>query len=451
MKNDNLLQKVTTIHFIGIGGISLSALAKLMQQKGKIVTGSDAKKSAITSELKALGLRVFIGHKKKNLKNAQLVVYTSAIKNSNIELKWAKQRGIPTLSRAEFLALVAKEYQTTIAISGSHGKTTTCGMLASIFICAGKSPTVHIGGESTTTNGNMYIGKNEYFITEACEYKDSFLHLAQTIGVILNIEYDHSDYFKSVQQIERSFQQFQKNSTQVSVVQEKYKSLLSNFENTITFGLKNANYTAQNIGLNEQFHIVFDCYENNAFLQQFELNTPPYHNTLNALASIAVSRQCGIAPKHIQEGLLNFTGIKRRFEVIREYKSNVIVHDYAHHPTEIKCTILACKKVYKKPVVVVFQPHTYSRTKALMKQFLTSFQGSNQVIIVKTYQAREKKQKGGTAKDLFKKLKFSQKNTIYCTRFQQVKRYLKKHNIKNSIILVLGAGSIDKLANNYLK
>ncbi|PKK95922.1 MAG: UDP-N-acetylmuramate--L-alanine ligase [Tenericutes bacterium HGW-Tenericutes-4] len=451
MSNDKILQNITSVHFIGIGGISLSALAKLMASQGKIVTGSDTKKSKMTDSLKKFGILVSIGHKANNIKNPDVVVFTSAIKPDNIELKTAKHKHILTLERADFLSFIASEYENIIAVSGSHGKTTTCGMIASIFICAKLNPTVHIGGESETTNGNMYIGDKKFFITEACEYKDSFLKLKQTVGVILNIEYDHSDYFKSVLQIIDSFDKFSKNSSEMTIIEEKHKHLLSDQENIITFGFNNANFTAKNIMLNNNFHITFDCYINNEFLEQFELSSPINHNVYNALASIAVAKYYNVPVNDIKQGLLLFKGIKRRFEFVREFKKNIIIHDYAHHPTELLSTIKACQSIYNKPLIAVFQPHTYSRTKSFMKDFLGSFSSCDQVFIVKTYKAREKKIKGGSAKDLYNNLKFIKKNCVYFSSFVAVKNYIKRHHIKNNIILVLGAGDIEELAYNHLK
>ena len=451
MKNDIILKNITNIHFIGIGGISLSALAKLMHSMGKNVTGSDIKCNELIDNLKKLNIKVFLSHKKKHIKNAELVVYTSAIKNSNPEYLEAKKRNILLMSRAEFLGLVAKEYEKVIAVSGSHGKTTTCGMLASIFKKGGYNPTVHIGGESETTNGNLLIGEKNFFITEACEYKDSFLQLFPNISLILNMEYDHSDYFKSVEVIFNSFSKFANNAKDMIVIEERYESFIDTKKNYTTFGFNHANYTAKNISLNEKYFTTFDCYKNNEFFAAFTLKSPLKHNVYNALASICIADYYKIKKTDIIEGLSEFLGIKRRFETIGEFLGNTIIHDYAHHPTEIMSTIKNCKDSYNKKIITIFQPHTYSRTKSLMKEFLQCFKDCEKVLIVKTYKARERKIKGGTAKDLYINLKKIGTKTAYFNNFKKVKAFLNKSNINNAMILVLGAGNIEELARDYLK
>jgi len=451
MKNDIILKNITNIHFIGIGGISLSALAKLMQSVGKNVTGSDIKSNELISNLKKLDIKVFLSHKKKHIKNAELVVYTSAIKNNNPEYLEAKKRNILLLSRAEFLGLIAKDYQEVIAISGSHGKTTTCGMLASIFSKAGLKPTVHIGGESEVTNGNLLIGDKNFFITEACEYKDSFLQLFPNISVILNMEYDHSDYFKSVEVIFKSFSRFANNAKNRVVIEEKYESFIDTNNECTTFGFCNANYTAKNITLNEEHYVKFDCYKDNEFFAKITLKSALKHNVYNALASICVADFYHIKKTDIIDGLYNFIGIKRRFEKTGVFLNSTVIHDYAHHPTEIASTIKNCKDSYNKNIIAIFQPHTYSRTKSLMKEFLQCFKECEKVIILKTYKARERKIKGGTAKDLYKNLKKIGTDVSYFNTFKKVKSYLIKNTIKDSMILVLGAGSIEELAREYLK
>lgn len=453
MKNDILLKNLTNIHFIGIGGISLSALAKLMQAEGKNVTGSDANVSHITAELESLGIKVFIGHKKNNLQKPQLVVFSSAIKENNVELLEAKKLNIPVLERADFLGIVARQYKKIIAVSGSHGKTTTCGMLASIFICANLNPTVHIGGESKTTNGNLLIGKKDYFITEACEYKNSFLKTHQHLGVILNIENDHTDYFKDINQIYSSFGEFYNNSKEINVVEERYVDLINKNENKhITFSLSgNADYVAKDISLNEHFHTIFKVFNKEKDLGFFEILSPIKHNVYNALSCIATAIYYDIPLIKIKEGLKSFEGIKRRFEITGTLNNSLVIHDYAHHPTEIASTITACKAIYNKPITVVFQPHTYTRTKALMADFLKSFNDCSKIIITKTYAAREKSLKNGKARDLYDNLKIVGKNAFYFNSFKKVKKHLLKTVFEGEIILILGAGDIEKLAYKHLK
>lgn len=451
MKIDNFLKNFSNIHFIGIGGISLSALAKLMLAFGKNVTGSDLTKSHITKELEDLGIKVFYKHKKKNIGQSDLVVFSGAIKENNPELVEANKKNLLVLERSEFLGLVAKQYKKIIAIAGTHGKTTTVGMLASIFKTAKLNPTVHIGGESEITNGNMLIGSRKFFITEACEYKDSYLTLDQNVGVILNIENDHTDHFKTPKDIYKSFSKFYNNSKDVCIIYEPHLSFINEkHQNVITFNLNNdTNYFAKNIELTKQKTYRFDVYYKGKKLNTFEIKSALKHNVYNALAAIAVSRHYKISIKNIKEGLLNFKGIKRRLETVGKVNEANVIHDYAHHPTEIKETIKSVKKLYNKKVVCVFQPHTYTRTKSLMVSFLKSFIKCEHVLIYKTYAAREKKLKEGSAKTLAENLSFIKPNTKYFVSFKQIKKHLKKISNKDHVILILGAGNIEDFAYNY--
>ena len=452
MKNNNFFNNIKHIHFIGIGGISVSALAKLMLNKGKKVTGSDLLKTKITQELTHLGVEIFYSHKKNNIKGAELIVYTGAVKESNEELIEGKKLNIKCLERSEFLGLVAKEYKNIISVAGSHGKTTTCGMMASVFVEADVRPTVHMGGLADIIGGNLLIGDKEFFITEACEYKNSFLKTKQTVGVILNIENDHTDYFKNLKDIYNSFTKFFENSKDNNVIHEKYLGAIKkNNNNYITFSLSgNADYLAKNIKLTKSAHITFTVYFRGKNLGRFEIRSPLRHNVYNALATIAVARIFDIDVKTIKRGLKKFSGIKRRFEIVKKINDAVVIHDYAHHPTEIKSTINCCYELFKKPIICVFQPHTFSRTKSLMVEFLKSFEKCSKVIIAKTYAAREKPLKGGTGKDLCKNLKIAGVSAIYLNSFKKIKKYLYKNASKNQIILILGAGDIEELAYDII-
>jgi len=294
-------------------------------------------------------------------------------------------------------------------------------MLASIFIEAGLKPTVHIGGESKTTNGNMLIGEKDFFITEACEYKNSYLKFGQHLGVILNIENDHTDYFKDVNAVYSSFSQFYNLSKKV-----------------------------KDIKLNKNFHTTFTVFKKSKSLGKFEITSPLKHNVYNALASIATAIYYNVPPNKIKTGLKKFEGIKRRFEYICKIENSIIIHDYAHHPTEIMSTISSCKDIYNMPITAVFQPHTYTRTKTLMSEFLKCFNEVSKIIIAKTYAAREKPLKEGSAQSLAINLKKGGKQVNYFNNFKKIKKHLLKTTQKNQIILVLGAGDIEDLAHMLL-
>ena len=350
------------------------------------------------------------------------------------------------------MGLVAKDYKQVIAVSGAHGKTTTCGMIASIFIEADLNPTVHIGGESKTTNGNMLMGEKEFFITEACEYKNSYLKFGQHLGVILNIENDHTDYFKSVGAIYDSFSKYYNLSKEANVISNNYINLIDTIEKKhITFNIEGeGNYVAKDIKLNKNFHTTFTVLKEYKSLGKFEIMSPLKHNVYNALASIATASYYNIPLAKIKTGLKKFEGIKRRFEIVGIINNSVVIHDYAHHPTEIASTIKSCKAIYKLPITVVFQPHTYTRTKSLMSEFLVCFDKASKIIIAKTYAAREKPTKEGSAKELAINLNKLGKKVFYFNNFKKIKKYLLKNISQNQIILILGAGDIEDLAYKHL-
>lgn len=425
----------------------MSALAKLCLNNGLIVSGSDCKASNITDELKSLGIKIFIGHNKENILDADTVVYTIAVNESNEEVKEAKRLRLNVLERSDFLNLVSKEYKIVIAVAGTHGKTTTCGMLASIFISAQKNPTVHMGGECDIIGGNLRIGDKNFFITEACEYKKHLLKIPHNVGVVLNIEPDHPDSYKNENDLHDTFDKFCEMSKDLSVINENHMILLKNsrFYKSLTFSCNNfGNFTAKNIRQYKSGKITFNCYKNGEFYSNFELSLYGKHNVMNALACIAVADYYNISKLHISKGLKNFTGVKRRFQFMGKIINNIVIEDYAHHPTEIFNLIKSTKEIFNKNIVAVFQPHTYTRTKSLLTEFLNCFKYANQIIILPTYKAREKPIKNASGKYLFKCLKSLNYDCKYAQSFSSAKKLLYK--FYNSIILIIGAGDIENLA-----
>lgn len=420
--------------FIGIGGVSMSGLAKWLKSRGQIVSGSDLLKSQETEELEKLGITVHLGHDENYLDaKTDYVVYSGAIDEKNPELKKARELGIKTLSRGEMLEVVAKRFKKVIAVAGAHGKTTTTEMIAEIFFNAGLEPTLHIGGISNFFNSNFYIGKNKYFITEACEYKNSFLNLKPTTAVITNIEAEHLDFFKNFENVKNSFDKFCKNSKNVIKI---YKNIAFN---------KKFRVEAKNIKKYKTAFFEYDCYINDIFKGKIKLGVAGKHNVKNSLLAIATAISYKIDFKAISRTLSNFKGVKRRFEVIAD-KDITIVHDYAHHPTEIK-KVLATAKLYEpRRLLVAFQPHTYSRTLSLFEDFLKCFEGADEVFIFKTYSAREKELIGGRAIDLYKKLNIKKH---YFTSFESGAEKIKKRLKKGDLLLLLGAGDIENLAENF--
>lgn len=426
----------------------MSALAKLCFNNGVFVSGSDATSSHITDELEHLGIEIHIGHKKSNIVGAELVVYTCAVSMRNVELKEAKKQGIQILERADFLGLVSNEYKNVIAIAGSHGKTTVASMIGKIFVDCGIDPTILIGGEMAS-GSNLRIGKKDFLIVEACEYKEHFLKLKHNTAVILNIDYDHPDYFKNASAYANAFNKFSRLSLDKTIISEKYKMFLET-NLYVTYG-KGGTYSARHIKHHENM-LEFDVYKNGKFFNHIVLNLIGTYNIMNALCSVAVADCYKLEKEKVKRSLAEYEGVKRRYEYMGKLLDNIVITDYAHHPTQIANCIEATREVYKKPITVVFEPHTYSRTKSLFFDFLNSLEKADNLILLPTYSAREKTIVGGRSKDLFDALKFKKKNVKYIKTYSVCLEHLKK--LKNNIILLLGAGSIINLAEtikqNYL-
>lgn len=432
------------IHFVGIGGIGMSSLAKLCLNMGIKVSGSDKVKSHITEELIHLGANVFYKHQKTNIFGADLVVYTCAVGDKNIEVCYALKNGIDVLERADFLGEVAKCYKNVIAISGSHGKTTVCGMLCKIFETAGKKPTMIVGGE-IGKNSNLVIGEKEFLIVEACEYKEHFLKIGHTIGAVLNIDYDHPDYFKTQIEYQDAFKRFAEQSKDAVFSDEKYSILLGG--KIITFG-SNGKYQAKRVRHTDN-KIKFDVYKDAVFYEAITLNCIGVHNAKNALCAIAIADYFGVAKGVIKQGLFEFENAKRRYEYMGKVNNNLVITDYAHHPTQIKNVIGSTRQVYRKPVTVVFEPHTYSRTKYLFAEFVNALSLADNIMLLPTYSAREKSQRGGTSRDLFNALCFKKQKVYFVKSYKKCQKELEK--LKDNVILILGAGSVIKLAETIRK
>lgn len=432
------------IFFIGIGGVSQSSLAKLCLSLGKKVSGSDKNNSLTIKELKSLGITIYLKHSSSNInEDVDLIVYTSAISSDNPEIIFAKKNNIPHLSRAEFLGIISKDYKHIIAVSGIHGKTTTTGMISSIFLEANLNPTIHIGGHLQNINGTLKIGGNEFFITEACEYQQSFLNLNAECGIILNVEMEHTDYYKNFTSLQNAFNSFAKNSKKV-FIGEQFKSLI-NHNNFTTISLNgNSDFKAINIKRIKNY-LSFDVIKGKNFYNNFKIYTFGLHNVYNALVSIAVADYYNIDKNSIAKGLKNFQGIKRRFEFKGKFNKALVFEDYAHHPTEIMATLSTCKETFNLPIICFFQPHTYSRTKNLFSQFLRAFTNSDYLYILPTYSAREKPHLGYNSKKLQKSLEISHKNCYYLQGKNIAKKTLKSFYSKKCVIMIIGAGDIYKI------
>ena len=448
------------IYFMGIGGISSSGLAEILLQAGFTVSGSDVKESDIISTLRGLGATINIGQVKENItEDIDLVVYTAAISRDNEEYIEVTRRKLPMLTRAELLGQIMSNYKYGIAISGTHGKTTTTSMMSHILLQADTAPTISIGGILDVIGGNIRVGKSDYFVTEACEYTNSYHSLNPYISIILNVDADHLDFFSGIDEIKESFHTFAKklpangllvingDMEHTAAVCEGVKS------NIITFGLnRENNYSATDISFDDQGHPTFTLLVNGEESGQFTLHATGIHNVSNALSAIAVADFLGIDRENTKAGLLACTSAKRRFEHKGVTSRGVIiVDDYAHHPTEIAATIAAAKNTPHNELWVAFQPHTYTRTHALLNEFATALSACDHVILADIYAAREKDTGLVSSKDLADKIASAGGNPLYLGDFTSIENFVEKNCKKNDLLITMGAGNIDTIGEKLLK
>lgn len=452
------LDNIKNIHFVGIGGISMSGLAEIMLTAGYNVTGSDLNSSKIIDRLSIKGAKINIPHDSKNVEGSELVVYTAAVKKDNPEIVRAGELSIPVMDRAEFLGIIMKNHNYGIAISGCHGKTTTTSMVSLIFKNANLDPTILLGGELEAINGNVLVGKSDYFITEACEYYESFLKFYPYIGAILNIEEDHLDYFKDIDHIMTAFYKFAQlipadGALVVCADSENAMKIADTVKcNILTYGIENeADYTATNIVFNQLGHPSFDVNYKNNKIGEFSLNVYGVHNILNSLASIAIGINAEIDIDIIKTSLLEFTGTYRRFDIKGTLNDITVIDDYAHHPTEIKATLEAAKQFPHKKVWCVFQPHTYSRTRTLFDDFAKAFHNADRVIITDIYSASRERDNGDIhSRDLVNEGNKNSNNIVYIKDFEEIADLIAREAEPGDIVFSMGAGDIFTLSQMIL-
>ena len=446
------------IHFIGIGGISMSGLAEIMLNNGYAVSGSDRSDSHIIEKLRQHGAKIYIGHSAENVEGADLVVHTAAVHEDNPEMAETLKRNITRIDRAEFLGALMKGYKNAIGISGTHGKTTTTSILAHALIHTENDPTVSIGGELDIIGGNIKAGKSDYFLTEACEYTNSFLKFFPHVAVITNIEEDHLDFFKDLDDIIKSFRQFAlltKESGYV-VAWGEDSSIRKALEDTdckvIYYGLDSEyEFHPENIVYRDGFP-EFDVIRNGKKLCRITMNVPGEHNILNALSAIAVCCIYGIDPEKAAKGIETFKGTHRRFEKICKLNGAQVIADYAHHPTEIDVTLKTARKFDASKIWCVFQPHTFTRTRTLWNDFITCFNSADELILTDIYAAREKSDGVTTSEKLADAIRESSKNPVtYIKDFDDIAAHLKENVKENDMVLVMGAGDIINLTDNIKK
>lgn len=453
MPNIKDIKKYENVHMVGIGGVSMSGIAEILQNWKFHVTGSDSTKSEITEKLNSKGIPVTIGHNLEDVANADVVVYSAAIKQDDPELVEAKRLNIETIERADFLGKITRCYKDTITISGTHGKTTTTSMVSLSFLESNLDPSIQVGAILDEIGGNNKVGNSEHFIIEACEYVESFLKFSPKSTIVLNIDNDHLDYFKTFENIKNAFIKYVKllPDDGILVVNGDDENCLDLVNHTkakcITYGItnKHTDFFAVNIVFDENGFPGFDVYHHNSFYSRIKLSVPGMHNVSNCLACIAMCNEYGIIPQDIQNALVDFKGAERRFEFKGYVNGAKVYDDYGHHPTEIVATAKSLmNKKYNKSWVV-FQPHTYSRTKNLLEDFAKALLNFDNIIVIDIYAAREKNTYGISSKDLVNKICSLGKTATYLPDFDDCVKFLKDNVRENDIVLTLGAGTVTQI------
>ncbi|WP_138158979.1 UDP-N-acetylmuramate--L-alanine ligase [Peptoniphilus catoniae] len=445
------------VHFIGIGGISMSGLATIMYREGYEVSGSDINIGKTTKSLEKLGIKIYHEHSPENIIGADLIVYTDAVNLENIELKTAIKNKVDVIDRASFLNSIMSNYEVSIAVSGTHGKTTTTSMLSEIIINLDSNPTILLGGQLDDIGGNIKFGDRKLFLTEACEYKANILKYFPTTAIVLNIDEDHLDYFDNIDHIIRTFQGYAKNLNKedklILNIDDKNTSSLENIDNTNVISIainKHADYMAKNIRYSDEGYPVYDLYSRDEFIDVVNLKILGYHNIYNSLAAIAAAAENNISYEKILKGIESYKGVHRRLENKGLYKGARIIDDYAHHPTEIKASLSAIKKSVDNKLYCIFQPHTFTRTKLLLDSFAKSFTDADKIIITDIYSAREKDYGDIHSKTLCESIVKNGQDSIYIEKFEDIVKYLSKTLEPGDVLITMGAGDVYKIGDILL-
>ena len=449
--------KPCSIYFIGIGGISMSGLAELLQEEGFRVSGSDWHASPMTKSLEEKGVLVKYGESSTHITDdIDCAVLTSAVHEDNLEFQAIKAKNIPYMSRGELLGQVMKNYALPVAVSGTHGKTTTTSMISEILLQGNTDPTLFVGGILKSIGGNLRIGKSDYFVTEACEYTNSFLSFFPKISLILNIDEDHLDFFKDLADIRNSFRRFAEilpadGTLIINGDIENYQEITEGLScRVVTFGHTiNCDYALTALTFNDSGFPEFTV-QTPTGIRQMKLQVPGEHNVINALASLATADLLGIDFDVTSQALYNFHGTNRRFEYKGSIGGVTVIDDYAHHPTEITATLQAAANYPHKTLWCVFQPHTYTRTKALMADFAKALTLADRVVLTDIYAAREKDNLGISSRDLQKAIQDLGKECAYFPTFDEVENFLLENCINGDLLITMGAGDVHKIGETLL-
>ena len=451
--------KPNHVHFIGIGGISMSGLAEILLERGFTVSGSDAHESELTDRLESHGARIFYGQKAENIIDGiDVVVYTAAIHPDNPEYMAAENKGLPMLSRAEFLGQIMRNYKKSIAVSGTHGKTTTTSMISEILMDAKLDPTITVGGMLDSIGGNIRVGGSDLFVLEACEYTNSFLSFFPTMEIILNIEADHLDFFKDLDDIRNSFRKFAGLLPEDGVLIinsdiRDYEEICGGLPcKVITVGSdpEKSHYSAANITFNHSACATYDLLVDGKKTDTISLAVPGVHNVYNSLAAIAAAHELGIESPDIRTGLLSYSGTHRRFEKKGELNGVTIIDDYAHHPQEIAATLATANNYPNREIWCVFQPHTYSRTKSLFEEFANALSAADHVVLADIYAARETDTLGISSAQLADRIRELGTDAYYFSTFDEIQKFLLKKCMNGDLLITMGAGDIVKVGENLL-
>lgn len=441
------LQPGRRVHLVGIGGVSMRPLGLVLKGMGMAVTGSDMSGSDSTQELEAHGIPVAIGHRGENIQGAECLIRTAAVHNDNPEIAAARAAGIPVFERAQAWGEIMKSYKNAICISGTHGKTTTTSMLTHILMEANLDPTVMIGGYLPLLHAGHRVGHGDTILMESCEYCDSFLNFFPTLAVILNVEADHLDYFKDLQDIQKSFHQF---ATLASF------GVIANGDDPHTVqAMEGIDYLSFGLGEGNRIHAAnmgpdwrhFDVVCDGEFYCHLDMGVLGKHNAMNALAAAASAWMMGVPGEAVSHGIEAFHGAGRRLEYKGTYNGAEVYDDYAHHPDELAATLEAVRSMGKQRVVLAFQPHTYTRTKALFDDFVRELKKADQVVLAEIYAARERNTIGISSADLAERIP----GAVYCETLPEVTEYLRENIREGDVVVTMGAGDIFRAGEALLE
>ncbi len=446
--NNSFLPNIHRVHFVGIGGSGMSPLAEILHSQGFAVTGSDVNESDNLARLRRLGIRIVLPQAAENIGDAELVVYTAAVQADNPELCAARENGIPLMERAHLLGLLSRGFSSTVAIAGTHGKTTTSSMVSQILLQAGRDPSVFIGGRLPLIDANGHAGQSDVFVCEACEFKDHYLEMTPAVSVLLNVDADHLDYFGSLDGVIRSFRRFAEQTTRALIINAEDANTLRAVEGLshvpiIRYGFSDdCEWQAREVGVHNGAYGCYALYHNGEKVADIRLGVPGAHNVLNSLGAAAAAHWCGATPQEIANGLAAFHGAGRRFEFLGTVNGITLVDDYAHHPTEIAATLTAARAMPYQRIWAVFQPFTYSRTARHLHDFAAALSLADQVVVSDIMGSRETNEWGVSSRQITDQIP----GAHYLATFEEISRFVAENARDGDVIVTMGGGDVYKCA-----